>query len=384
MSAVSRMIDHVAGDDPKMRRLITYWGATVLLYVLSLSILWVEVLAGAARRAPVVGLTVLAVAGHSFFYVLIRLSKRLDLAPAQLSVYQGRFAVVCTVAGYSVMGPLRGASLVILLVILVFCAFTLEARKTHALSVFALTLLGLAMLSMKFTAPELFNPKTELIHFTLSGSMLLVVATLTGRLSELRAGFKAQNKALVEALAHIQMLATRDELTALPNRRYMIDLLDREWARRIPGDMPPCLALLDIDWFKKINDSYGHAAGDAVLRAFSQACLQNLRANDVIARWGGEEFLLYLPHTQLDAAITTIERLRDQLRSLRLDSAGVAVQVTFSAGLIELGAGEPIDAGIQRADAMLYQAKADGRDRIVACGGEAVTCLTEARCSGTI
>lgn len=91
----------------------------MLLYLLSLSILWVEVLSGVARAAPVIALTVIAFAGHTFFYLLIRQCGRLDLTPSQLSVYQGRFAILCTVVGYSVMGPLRGASLVILTVILV-------------------------------------------------------------------------------------------------------------------------------------------------------------------------------------------------------------------------------------------------------------------------
>ena len=364
MSVVRRMVGQVAGDDPKMRRLITYWGATVLLYMLSMAILWVEVYAGNAMREPAYRLTLLAVAGHVLFYFLIRWCKRFNLTPAQLSVYQGRFAVFCTVAGYSIMGPLRGASLVILLVILVFCSFTLEARKTHALCIFAITLLGGFMIAMQYTAPDIFSAKTELIHFALSGSSLIVVGTLTGRLSELRTGFKSQNKALVEALAHIQTLATRDELTSLPNRRYMMDLLGREQHRK-SNSGKACLALLDIDWFKKINDTCGHAAGDAVLRAFADMCTTNLRANDVIARWGGEEFLVYLPDTGIDAAAVTLDRLRSAMRGLPLHACGVEHAITFSAGMIELMPDETVDAGIQRADALLYQAKAEGRDRIV-------------------
>lgn len=368
MDVVRRMVERFGGDDIKMRRLVAYWAATVLLYLLSLTILWVEVESGAARYRPVFWLTILAIAGHVLFYVLIRLGPRLHLTPAQLSMYQGRFAIFCTIAGYSVMGPLRAASLVILLVILVFCAFTLEARKTHSLSLFAIILLAAAMVGMKYSAPQVFDVKTELIHFILSGSMLGVVAILTGRHSELRARLKAQRAELIEALAHIQMLATRDELTSLPNRRYIGELLNQEERRRQNDGSCACLALLDIDWFKKVNDRYGHAAGDEVLRRFAAEGGAGLRANDVLARWGGEEFLLYLPDTPLDAAAGVTERLRQQVQSLRFQAGGSAFGITFSAGLIVLVAGEPLDLGIRRADALLYQAKAAGRNRVAVEG----------------
>ncbi|MGE5650374.1 MAG: GGDEF domain-containing protein [Bacillota bacterium] len=366
MDSVQRMVEQFGGDDVKMRRLVMYWGATVLLYLLSLSILWVEVYSGNAARRPVLWLTALAIAGHLLFYGLIRLSKYLHLTPAQLSVYQGRFAIFCTVAGYAMMGPLRGASLVILLVILVFCAFTLEAKKTHSLSVFAILLLAGAMILMKYAVPHLFNPKTELIHFILSGSMLLSVAFLTGRLSELRARMKAQRAELIEALAHIQLLAERDELTSLPNRRYMSGLLGQEECRRKTERFAGCLAMLDLDWFKKINDAHGHAAGDDVLRRFSAESRQCLRSGDVLARWGGEEFLLYLRDTRLEAAQAVIERLRERVASLRFDCGGARFGVTFSAGLVELLPDEPMDIGIRRADALLYRAKEEGRNRVIA------------------
>lgn len=365
MEFAQHLVEKFAGDDAKMRRLVTYWGATVLLYLLSLSILWIEVASGAANARAVIPLTLFALTGHAFFYVLIRQCGPLNLTPAQLSIYQGRFAIICTVAGYAVMGPLRGATLVILTVILVFCAFTLEAQKTHSLSIFAISLLGATMALMGFTSPDVFDAKTELVHFILSGSMLLVVAILTGRLSELRKTLKDQKAELSNALAHIQVLATRDDLTSLPNRRCMGDLLQQEERRRKMEGTSACLALLDLDWFKKINDQYGHAAGDEVLRQFAKEGRRCLRENDALARWGGEEFLMYLPATPLDAAKAVVERLRQHVQTLHFISDGTPFGVTFSAGLIELLPDESVDVGIKRADALLYRAKADGRNRIV-------------------
>lgn len=359
-----RMLGKLAGDDAKMRRLVTYWAATVLLYVLSIGILWVEVISGAARVEPVLALTMLAVTGHTVFYVLIRRSAQWNLPLSQLSVYQGRFAIFCAVVGYTVMGPLRGATLIVLTVILVFCAFTLEARKTHSLSIFAIVLLGIAMMSMAVTSPLLFDAKTELIHFILTGSVLFVVGILTGRLSELRSTLIAQKAELASALAQIQTLATHDDLTSLPNRRYMGDLLQREERRQQDASASACIALIDIDWFKKINDGHGHAAGDEVLRKFAEESRRNLREHDVLARWGGEEFLLYLPETTLDAANATIERLRQHIQSLNFHADGASFGITFSAGLVQLLPGDTIDLGIRRADVLLYRAKAEGRNRV--------------------
>lgn len=365
-----RLVNRFAGDDVKMQRLVSYWSATVLLYLLSISILWIEVRSGAAEFGPVFAITVVVFAGHSLFYILIRQCKQLGLTPSQLSMYQGRFAILCTVAGYSVMGPLRGASLVILTVILVFCAFTLEAKKTHSLSIFAIGLLGGAMIAMQFTAPDVFDAKTEIIHFVLSGSMLLVVAVLTGRLSELRMTLKVQKAELAEALEHIQVLATRDELTSLPNRRFMSDMLQRDMERMENGGARGCIALLDIDWFKKINDVHGHASGDEVLRKFAEETRRTLRDSDVLARWGGEEFLLHLPETRLADAKNVVERMRQRVQSMSFLSNGSRFGVTVSAGLVGLEPGESFELAIRRADALLYQAKAKGRNRVEAATGE--------------
>lgn len=361
-----RMTQSGVGDDIKMRRQLTYWSVTVLLYMLCIAILWVEVASGAAQLRPAIWFTAFALLGPAFFYLLIRSSKELNLAPAKLSEYQGRFAIVCTVAGYAIVGPFRGAILLVLLVVLVFCAFTVQAKKAHSLSVFAIVLLGCTMVWMVRSNPQEFNVKTELMQFILVGTMLIVVAFITGQLSELRSALKTQKAELAGALERVQELATRDDLTSLPNRRHMTELLQAEERRRAQGGAPACLALLDVDWFKKINDTYGHAVGDEVLRDLAQAGRLVLRENDVLARWGGEEFLLLLRETQLEAAKTVVERLKEYVQSLCFSSKeGTPFNVTFSAGLVELLSGEAVNSGVSRADILLYQAKAEGRNRIV-------------------
>jgi len=159
------------------------------------------------------------------------------------------------------------------------------------------------------------------------------------------------------------VLATVDELTSLVNRRRMHEVLEAEERRQSDG-RGTCIALLDIDFFKQVNDRYGHAAGDAVLRSFSNTARACLRANDVLARWGGEEFLLLLPDAAPEDARSVLERMAERVHDMKV--AGLQERrISFSAGLATRRAGEPFADAIHRADKALYQAKEAGRDRIV-------------------
>lgn len=353
------------GADTKIQRQVRYWAATALLYSLGVAALWSEVWLGETSVRPAAWLTACIAGGMLLFYGLIRSSKRLALLPSQLAVWQGRFAIICSVAWYAISGQVRGATLSLLLVNLVFCAFTLEAKKAYRMSIFAIVLLGITMIWMVSTDSARFNPWLEMIHFFLATTMLVVVAYLTGELSRLRARLKAQKTELADALIRNQVLATRDELTLLANRRHMSEILANEELRQLAPGHPVCIAMIDLDWFKQINDSYGHAAGDAVLRMFALQAQVVLRTVDVLARWGGEEFLLFLPDTDLNAAKPVLERLKAHISALRFPEIASDLHVTFSAGLIGLLDGETINEGISRADHGMYQAKSQGRNRIV-------------------
>ena len=168
---------------------------------------------------------------------------------------------------------------------------------------------------------------------------------------------------------HMSMqLATTDAVTGLYNRHYMTSHL--ETLARAAGRSSKSLsvAMLDIDHFKSINDSYGHAAGDEVLQEFARRVARNVRGVDLAARYGGEEFVVIMPDTDLEDASRIAERLRstvsDQPFTISADSE--PVPVTVSLGLATLGDGVATAADLlQRADAALYQAKNDGRNRVV-------------------
>lgn len=165
----------------------------------------------------------------------------------------------------------------------------------------------------------------------------------------------------------LMRLATEDNLTGIPNRGRTVELATAALEAAASQTRPLTIAILDLDHFKSINDRCGHATGDHVLREFARVSRGSLRAGDILGRWGGEEFLLILPDTTLDAALASVERLRVLALAIRVPIAeGEApLRVTFSAGLATTADGaRSLDEIIGRADAALYEAKHEGRDLV--------------------
>lgn len=173
-------------------------------------------------------------------------------------------------------------------------------------------------------------------------------------------------QALERQLVEMSELAHEDPLTGSLNRRGMDDLLDREIARADRNGAALCIALLDLDDFKRINDTHGHHTGDRVLVHLVKVIKETLRAMDVVSRFGGEEFLIVLTDTPLDAATSTITRLQRELTKQIFLCNEEHLLVTFSAGVAIHSPLEAKPAFIMRADQALYQAKAAGKNRVVA------------------
>jgi diguanylate cyclase (GGDEF)-like protein len=193
-------------------------------------------------------------------------------------------------------------------------------------------------------------------------------AVVVIRIGRLRARLADQKRELADALDVNQELAKRDPLTGLLNRRAMVELLALEHARCERGHGPLSVALLDIDLFKRVNDTLGHGAGDEVLRRFANIVQSQSPTVDGLARWGGEEFLLPMPATRVDEAMIALERMRGAIARGGFDAIGPDLMVTFSAGLAQVRTSESQDAAVDRADRALYQAKRAGRNRVeVAC-----------------
>jgi diguanylate cyclase (GGDEF)-like protein len=170
----------------------------------------------------------------------------------------------------------------------------------------------------------------------------------------------------VEARYHeeVYQLATHDALSELYNRRHFIELLDKEIARSLRHDRPLAMLIVDLDHFKAINDVHGHIAGDVVLRQFSEILRRMVRADDIAARIGGEEFAVVLPETGERAAHEFAERLRQAVATAQFAPAGVITRITVSIGLSMLGESTSERSTLMRsADRALYRAKDEGRNR---------------------
>lgn len=353
------------GADPALRRMLHYWVATTLLYLAGMLLLACQVAWGHTPRAPALLLGGVGAAGTLAFYVLIRFSTVLGLAPGVLATLQSLFAIGCAMASYAIAGPTRAALLAMTVVIVAFCAVALRPRQTMCLSATALAGMGAVMWWLQAHDPLRHPPEIEAMNFGYLSATLLSTALLSSEMTKLRRRMKRKKQELEQALETIRTLATIDELTALANRRHMNELLIAE-ERRQPAGGGSCVALLDIDFFKQVNDRHGHALGDAVLRGFAATARGALRANDTLARWGGEEFLLLLPDAASQDARLVLERMADHVHALRVEGLDPERRISFSAGLAERRIGEPFTEAISRADKALYRAKASGRDRIEA------------------
>ena len=155
-----------------------------------------------------------------------------------------------------------------------------------------------------------------------------------------------------------------DPLTGLPNRAAWSERLDLEVARRQRYGGQLLLAVLDVDHFKRINDGYGHLAGDRVLKIIAGELSKRLRKTDFIARFGGEEFVLLIPATPLEGGVQLLETLRAAIEACPFHFKGEPVTITFSAGIAEFRNGEATEVTFERADQALYRAKGAGRNRV--------------------
>lgn len=169
-------------------------------------------------------------------------------------------------------------------------------------------------------------------------------------------------------LARMRELAHEDQLTGSLNRRGLDEVLKRELARAKRRQSHLCVALLDLDDFKKFNDTHGHCAGDAALTHLTQVAKAVLRKMDVIARFGGEEFMIVLPDTPLAGGMQTLMRVQTQLRTQAFMHDNVLLPMTFSASVALYQADEDQAALIARADRALYQAKHGGKNQVVSAG----------------
>lgn len=359
-------LEHDAAQRLRLRRMLmgmlTYAGSTALVCIAYL----LDFLA-----APHLGVFLLAVLFLNLGFVTAIVSGfNLRLKDPSMTGAQVLLAAVPVlyVMYHLEAAQVRMAFLQLGVVTMLFAVMRFEFRGTLIISaILLLSYLGL-LVALWQLAPGLMNPRAEAMVLAAYAITLGLVCYLGDYITGLRRRLQQRNLDLKEALGRLHELATRDALTQLPNRRTIMELMNREASRtgrRQPGDKALCLCMMDIDYFKQVNDRHGHQVGDTVLRKVADALQQSIRTEDVVARFGGEEFLLMLPESNLAGARQAVERLRQALAALPLDEIGDLAPITVSIGVAVHRPGEHLDTTISRADTALYQAKGQGRDRVV-------------------
>lgn len=207
------------------------------------------------------------------------------------------------------------------------------------------------------------GPLTPLSPISLKWVNALHVALVFGMLSALAAFYR---RTVLTAEGRLRKQATLDPLTGLNNRRHFETLATHVLARSQRDGTPVTLLLCDVDHFKRVNDERGHAVGDEVLMAIARMLGQNLRDGDVVARWGGEEFVALMPASPLDKACATAERIRAAVQATPLEVDATPLALTLSFGVAQVHGVQDLHAAIARADKALYDAKNAGRNRVSA------------------
>jgi diguanylate cyclase (GGDEF)-like protein len=247
------------------------------------------------------------------------------------------------------VGPARPVFLLMYPVILFFGVFRLRTPSLLVVASLALTGYVAVIWMLLQTRPALASPQIEMLQWIVLAAVLIWFSFMGGYVNQLHMRLKE---------------AEYDEVTGIFTRRRILQVLERERIRCDRGGGPLCIGMLDIDRFKEVNDSLGHAAGDQALRNSVRLAQQQLRLIDFIGRYGGEEFLLVLTQTELEGANECAERIREKIEGSPFAIANQHRHMTVSIGVAQYRPGESVQAMLERVDAALYRAKAKGRNRI--------------------
>lgn len=269
----------------------------------------------------------------------------------------------------ALVGEIRGTILTAYCLILLFGAFQLS-RSAYLLHAG----LAIALYASLIVINQHLNiyPQTitvALLELFVLACFLLWVSTvgtyireLRGRLQQRHSTLQQHQETLRSMMGQLQSLASTDALTSLPNRRFFLDEAQRRNTLLERGQTMG-VAMIDLDHFKRINDLHGHAAGDKVLQEFARIARANLRGNDMVARFGGEEFVLLLDNCDLATLHHCVERIRQGLASHFFSALPDGLRCTLSAGICLIHPEDDLQWRLNQADEALYRAKAEGRNR---------------------
>lgn len=351
------------GRDPEMRvwlrRTLTAIG--VFVWFVLLAAYGVD--SGWIRPAHGAILSGLIVSSCLFFYAAIRSGWSRRFSDPALTLVHVLVAETWICVAYGVTNEAHGATLILFALVMFFGIFNMDTRSAKVSGVYVVAAAGLTMLYKGETDPQHYPSRLEVLYYLIVVATVPMMVYLASQLTSMRNRLKAQKQELESAVERIHQMAVRDELTGLINRRQVLLVLQEYKALLKRSHLEVWVALVDLDHFKRVNDTWGHGVGDEVLKGFARQIRHVLRSADVIARWGGEEFLVVMLENPGANPNMGLERLRAVLADAGVSSTVPDLRIGFSAGVARCQRDESIEATIDRADAALYQAKAQGRNR---------------------
>jgi diguanylate cyclase (GGDEF)-like protein len=351
-------------DDRKQALRIRRFFLAVAAYALCASLAYVSYLTGFTEWKAIAGFLVIIPIINITLYIIFRTGLNLRMADPSLTSVQIFAAILVTMYGMYFANEARGVLLLIYVLILLFGIFRLNTRSFLYVSVFTLLTYGGDIALLYLYRPQGVNFNIEYLQWIVLALVLVAFSIIGGYISSLRRNLSISKSEQAKSIEIIKEMAIRDELTGLYNRHHLMELLDYEKNRSLRSGGVFCLAMLDIDRFKNVNDRHGHLAGDAVLRQVATTIDKTMRNTEFCGRYGGEEFLIVLTQTDIKGALICAERVRTNIENALFPDIGPNFKITVSIGLSEYHIREDVENIISRADEALYRAKNGGRNRV--------------------
>jgi diguanylate cyclase (GGDEF)-like protein len=305
--------------------------------------------------------------GHVVLFSLIHwfgdVERRED---PQLVAWQMGYAVLAQILGIALAPQLAPVFIGTISIVFAFGSLRIELRTAVLSWLIAFIGVGIVLTFPVHPSMGLVDPsRLEMMLLCLSFALIALRTMLLGYYgSAMRMRLYKMNAALGRAKHDAEKLAASDPLTGALSRRAILPLIERSLRRSIRTGVPTSVAMIDLDWFKSINDRFGHLAGDQVLRRVVERIRDCSRETDVIGRYGGEEFILLLPGADPHAGARLVERVRGAISTAEWSDIGPDLEVSVSCGIASIRPTDTLDDLLARADQALYEAKRGGRNQL--------------------
>lgn len=326
--------------------------------------------------------SITAVMTQSFFWLLFHFRINLRFRDPSLTLMQIATAVTWFSLLISQLPEIRGSLTLLYIMVMLFGIFQLTMLEFAFVGLLSLVCFGGVIAADLYLRPETLNLKLSLMQWLILASAQTWIALFGSYVRRLSERLKKQrhvlqhsnhkmqraNAELEQAMEQLDEIAGTDELTGILNRRRFFEE-SRLRLENTEHYQAAALCMIDLDHFKKVNDRYGHQAGDLVLERFCQVARQSLRGSDLFGRYGGEEFILLLPQTNQDSGVQIAERIRLAFERYPFDSIEPGLRLSASIGVTLHRWGETLEETLKRADSALYKAKKSGRNQTIYISG---------------